>query len=415
MRNDRQNSDGPPARATRGKAIFSARRAAALYSFLALAAFCAGMLVCRAQPAHAPVSPPSHIRQPVSLNAPDEPSARTSEALPALRPLRFVVENVPPDGRGQFPKRPEAALHRAEEDFLPEERSGTSLRFAKDRVVFRFLDGRTAEIVPLGQSAAALAPDLPDPLQANYFAEARDFGPQTLLPALYGEEWDREGFPLRWRRTPETLAEGDILACAPDRGRDGLLRLLVRGFRPSGSGTGGMAAARFYKNAVSHYAEKYNLSPAMVLAVMHTESHFNPLAVSRNRAVGLMQIVPDSAGYEAHRYLTGFSGAPGLDILMSPEKNISYGTAYLHLLGRRYFGGVHNSFSRQICVIAAYNGGPKAVLRLFDSTDDKSAVERINSLSPEQLYTHLTTRMPNNETRRYVELVLGRMHSYSAY
>jgi soluble lytic murein transglycosylase-like protein len=388
---------------------------AALYSCLALAAFCTGMLVCRAQQTHTPISSPSHIRQPVNPNARENPPVQNPDAPLAFRPLRFAVENAPLSRDGRFPKLPGTTHLRPEEEagFSVEGRPGTSPRLAKGRVLFRFLDG-TAEIVPLGQSAAALAQVLPDPLQANYFVEARDFGRQTPVPALYGEEWDREGFPLRWRRTPETVAEGDILACTPDRSQDGLLRLLVRGFRPDG-GTGGMAAARFYKNTVSHYAEKYNLSPAMVLAVMHTESHFNPLAVSRSKAVGLMQIVPDSAGYEAHRYLTGSPGTPGLDILMSPEKNISYGTAYMHLLGRRYFGGVHDSYSRQICVIAAYNGGPKAVLRLFDPEDDKSAVERINSLSPEQLYTHLTTRMPNSETRRYVELVLGRMHGYSAY
>ncbi|MDR2800658.1 MAG: transglycosylase SLT domain-containing protein [Desulfovibrio sp.] len=407
MQTARQNFDS----LTAWKRIrFSMTRAAALYACLALAAFCAGTLVCRAQQMRGPVSSPSHIRQPVNPNAREE--AQTPDAQLALRPSRFAVERALLNS-GRFPKREKALLpHPGEETGLPAgERPGTSPRLAGGRVVFRFLDG-TAEIVPLGQSAAALAPDLPDPLQANYFAGARDFGP--IIPALYGEEWDSEGFPLRWRRSPEALADGDILACTQDRG-DGLLRLLVRGFRPARNGAGGMEEARFYKNAVSRYAEKYNLSPAMVLAVMHTESHFNPLAVSRNKAVGLMQIIPDSAGYEAHRYLTGSPGTPGLDILMSPEKNISYGTAYLHLLGRRYFGGVQNAFSRQICVIAAYNGGPKTVLRLFDPEDDKNAVERINSLNPEQLYTHLTTRMPNSETRRYVELVLGRMHSYSAY
>jgi membrane-bound lytic murein transglycosylase C len=309
----------------------------------------------------------------------------------------------------------EEAYVRDADDFIfvaMDKKAGGFLRFAQGRVFFSSLDGST-EITPLGRSAATLilAPhDEPDIFQANFFAPPMPNGEKILVPPLDGEEWDEDGVPLRWRKMPGDVEEKDVLACGPDRYYINLMRLIGRGFAQPGSG---FAAAGPYKNAVGRYAEKYNLSPALVLAVMHTESNFNPLAVSRSRAVGLMQIVPDSAGSEAHRYLTGSRSTPGLDILMSPERNISYGTAYLHLLGRRYFSGVKNIHSRQICIIAAYNGGPGAVLRHFDPSDDKSAVDRINAMSPDQLYTHMTTQMPNSETRRYVELVLGRMRTYS--
>lgn len=149
-----------------------------------------------------------------------------------------------------------------------------------------------------------------------------------------------------------------------------------------------------------------------MLAIMHTESGFNPFAVSSRQAVGLMQIVPETAGNEVHSFLMGARGTPSLETLLNPEHNIKYGAAYLYLLGQHHLGGIHNPVSRQMCVIAAYNCGPGAVLRLF-SPDQEQAIARINAMSSEEIYTRLITELPYQETRRYVELVLNRMQRYS--
>ncbi|MDR1360047.1 MAG: transglycosylase SLT domain-containing protein [Deltaproteobacteria bacterium] len=167
-----------------------------------------------------------------------------------------------------------------------------------------------------------------------------------------------------------------------------------------------------YRAMAEAYARKYTLAPSLVLAIMHTESNFNPLAVSAGSALGLMQIVPETAGNEVYRYLRGARGEPTMETLFSPESNIHYGTAYLHLLARRYFHEVIDPASREMCVIAGYNGGPGAVLRLFDP-DREVAVARINALTSEEVYATLTTRMPNLETRRYVEVVLEHQRSYA--
>jgi membrane-bound lytic murein transglycosylase C len=122
-------------------------------------------------------------------------------------------------------------------------------------------------------------------------------------------------------------------------------------------------------------------------------------------ALGLMQVVPQTAGGEVHAFLTGKYAVPGKELLFIPEQNIRYGTAYLYLLHNRYFNEVRNHISRELCIIAAYNGGPGAVLRSFGNNRDK-AVAKINSLSPDQLYNVLVRSLPSQETRDYVVKVV---------
>jgi hypothetical protein len=293
--------------------------------------------------------------------------------------------------------------------FLPSPGKRRGLDFMRGQVIFAARSGETVEITPpdvLPAGALQGPPGAPDIFQVDLFTPARSYGNATSILVLSGEQRDESG-----RRRTDAADDGERKLCLTDDRRANLTRLLLRGKqlpyfeRPS--------SASRYRGAAGRYAEQYSLNPALIMAVMHTESNFNPSVVSGGRAVGLMQLVPDTAGYEVHRYLTGSPDMPGQDILLSPEHNIRYGAAYLHLLGRRYFGGVRNSLSRQLCVIAAYNGGPNAVLRLFDPADGHNAVQRINALAPEQLYDHLTTRMPTPEARRYVELVLSRLRSYS--
>ena len=172
------------------------------------------------------------------------------------------------------------------------------------------------------------------------------------------------------------------------------------------------ARAAKYSATIKHYSAKYGLPVSLVKGIMQAESNFNPFAVSHQQALGLMQVVPATAGGEVYAYLTGFRGQPSADLLLQPETNIQYGTTYLHLLSSRYFHGVFNKTSRELCVIAAYNGGPGAVIRLF-GTETEDAAIAINALTPEEVYTTLTSKMPSQETRQYVSIVLGHARNYS--
>lgn len=285
------------------------------------------------------------------------------------------------------------------------------IAFSRGRVSIETIDG-SIPITRLRQAAALAPTPSLDPVEVTLFA-APDA--KKSVPALfYGETLDNDGNPTRWAWRNGDYPQKTVRTCdfTEDMRTAAVHRLILGMTMPVPGSYYGINAGR-YSGYVTLYAEKYNLTAGLMLAIMHTESNFNPFAVSPNQAVGLMQIVPDTAGNEVYRYLMGTQGTPSMETLFSPEDNIKYGAIYLHLLGRRYFSGVANTASRQMCIIAAYNGGPNAVLRLFDPDAD-SAVAHINSLTPEQVYAALTTDMPNPETRRYVEVVMDRLRSYSA-
>jgi len=91
-------------------------------------------------------------------------------------------------------------------------------------------------------------------------------------------------------------------------------------------------------------AERHKVDPALVKAVISTESGWNPQAVSRKGAVGLMQLIPETA----QRF--------GVGNPYDPAQNVEAGTTYLKALLDRYDGDLNKS-------LAAYNAGPHAVDR----------------------------------------------------
>jgi soluble lytic murein transglycosylase-like protein len=93
-------------------------------------------------------------------------------------------------------------------------------------------------------------------------------------------------------------------------------------------------------------AAKYHVPAALVASVVTAESNFNCAAVSPKGAIGLMQLMPETAQQ--------FGANPAV-----PGENIEAGTRYLRWLIERY----HNSRNSVRSVIAAYNAGPAMVDR----------------------------------------------------
>lgn len=168
-----------------------------------------------------------------------------------------------------------------------------------------------------------------------------------------------------------------------------------------------------FKAPVAKYSEKWKIDPALVLAVMHTESSFNPMARSYVPAYGLMQIVPRSAGQDASAVQYGSARILSADYLYTPDKNINMGTIYLNILNTRYLRKITNPEARLYCVIAAYNTGAGNVARAFTgNTSVSKAAPKINSMTPFQVYNHLLRNLPHDETKDYLERVASRYEAY---
>jgi soluble lytic murein transglycosylase len=136
---------------------------------------------------------------------------------------------------------------------------------------------------------------------------------------------------------------------------------------------------------------KNGLDPYLVASVIRQESEFNPSAVSRANAYGLMQVLP-SVGRELARQ----EGMGRLDTvqLLDPVTNIRLGTRYLRQTLER-FGGVTEY------ALAAYNAGDGRVV------DWQAA-------GPYQGMDEFVESIPFTETREYVEAILRNAETYKA-
>ncbi len=133
-----------------------------------------------------------------------------------------------------------------------------------------------------------------------------------------------------------------------------------------------LARSAQYDAAISRSADAANVRPELVRAVIVVESGFNPRAISRRGAIGLMQLLPSTA----RRY--------GAFNAFDPEQNILAGAHYLAALITRY------GADRLELVLAAYNAG-------------ENAVDRYGGRIP-----------PYKETRAYVPNVLRMYHALRA-
>jgi soluble lytic murein transglycosylase-like protein len=139
------------------------------------------------------------------------------------------------------------------------------------------------------------------------------------------------------------------------------------GTQSTSTTSSGQPASGDFASLISKAAEKYNVDPGLVQAVIKAESNFNPNATSSAGAQGLMQLMPATA--------RGLGVTDSLD----PAQNIEGGTRFLSQLLSHYNGNVR-------LAVAAYNAGP-------------GAVDKYNGIPPYQ------------ETQTYVNRVLGYFNS----
>jgi membrane-bound lytic murein transglycosylase C len=247
-----------------------------------------------------------------------------------------------------------------------------------------------------------------DPGSVDLFSDKDVSIDSARRPYLYGLVHDNQNQSIRTKAQAEKFAQflltqklqtrnvtGDK---GPQTARFVTVRM-VKNFEDKGE--------QRYRPSVEKYAAKYNVSPTLVLAIMRTESNYNPFAVSGAPAYGLMQLVPTSGGRDAYKKVTGIDQVPPPEYLYDPDHSIELGTAYLGVLGGNDFQSVSNQESRDLCVIAAYNTGAGNVTRTFNKDSKAAAIADINTLDSQALYERLRTGLPFEETRLYVVKVTG--------
>jgi soluble lytic murein transglycosylase len=131
------------------------------------------------------------------------------------------------------------------------------------------------------------------------------------------------------------------------------------------------------------------LDPYLVASLIRQESEFNPLAVSRANAVGLMQLLPRTGKLVAHQEkLRRYSASQ----LFTPAVNLELGT--------RYFRGMVDQFGGSFeYALAAYNAGTDRVEDWLSQGKYRDAQEFVESI-------------PFTETREYVQAILRNASVY---
>ncbi len=138
-----------------------------------------------------------------------------------------------------------------------------------------------------------------------------------------------------------------------------------------------------YREYIDQYAAEYNLKPAFVAAIIRNESSFRIRAESAVGARGLMQLMPDTAEWIAHKLkIEGYA----FERMFDPESNIRFGCWYLRYLSRLFRGD-------PVCVACAYHAGQGEIASWLSSgySDDGPTLQ--------------LDRLPEGPTRQYAERV----------
>lgn len=146
-----------------------------------------------------------------------------------------------------------------------------------------------------------------------------------------------------------------------------------------------------FRNIIMAEARERNVDPFLAAALIRQESMFNPVARSPVGALGLMQVMPQTAQGLARRLsIARFR----TELLTQPELNVLFGTTYLAEQLAAYG-------NRLDAVLAAYNAGPGRVARW----------QRFPEYSDRLLFAE---RIPFDETRDYVRIVQNNRRIYAA-
>lgn len=168
-----------------------------------------------------------------------------------------------------------------------------------------------------------------------------------------------------------------------------------------------------YKDEILKQSKRFKLDPALVCAIIHTESCFNPKAKSHVPAYGLMQLVPRSGARDAYYHVYKKDKLLRSRYLYNPNNNIELGCGYIALLKFSYLKKISDEEKNDMCAICAYNTGAGNVARAINGTTNiNKASKVINTKSNRWLKNKLLHDLPYAETKNYLRKVTERREMY---
>lgn len=237
-------------------------------------------------------------------------------------------------------------------------------------------------------------------------SEARKLLADSVRRAFSAKAGDGFGLLEDQVKTPdeETIVLPTLTIRSRDKAADGIRRVRMASSVKMTPDHAKVQAAH-YRETVRRQAKRFGIDPALIMAIIHTESYFNPFARSSEGALGLMQLIPQYAGQEAYEWVYKERKTPSDDYLYNPDKNIELGAAYFHLLLKRYFSDIQAADKRLYLAICAYNWGPTMIRR------EIADPHGVDGLSLSDLRVLLKEKTPP-ETRTFLGNVLTRFEAY---
>lgn len=291
--------------------------------------------------------------------------------------------------------------------YAPDKRSRSMIDLKEGKLIVEYLEGANASnVIETLLTNAVLTPD--DPRKVDLYRQPTQLDTQGT-PFLLGQLLDHKGKSIRQLDQAQRFAAWAVThklqKVSTAAGEVYRIEIALDANHKQ------IRAAKF-ASYIEQAAAEFGLDANLVYAVTETESHFNPFAVSRTGALGLMQIMPERAGKDAMKRLSGVSRAPTKAELTDPKTNVRLGVAYLALLSDHYLKDIQHPNSREFAMIAAYNGGASRVMTVF-SPNKTEAVRAINAMPPKMVYDAINRRHASAETRGYVEKVTSAKNRYS--
>ena len=150
-----------------------------------------------------------------------------------------------------------------------------------------------------------------------------------------------------------------------------------------------------YEEIIEKYSQEYNVPQDIIYSIIKVESNFDPYALSRVGARGLMQLMP-----ETFIWLTGeehLNEDLSVKDLYDPEVNIRYGTYYFKYLYTKFDHNLDTTF-------AAYNGGEGNVAKWLADSKYSDGNGNITDFPKSFYETENYVRKVNKALKMYKEI-----------